>query len=316
MFGLMFGCARPRVSPWGDRGAVPIALYAQPADLGARLRAIDDETRPLELARFLEERFVDARGEAYALRGYEGRDTLGRRLVATRVASPHAVVLALGPRPWSDADESSFEPVASVELAGGGALALPVDLTSDGVPDVVLSSPSGRLAIVRVGPRGSALVDVKMGMPPTRFRRLSSGTLALSAVHEWSEATRAGLERTLSFEALSAWDGARMSDRASDVVAHHEQEAARLCVNDEALSSAADAERQILCAWHSLSSGKSESATLDELRKGLAPRLGATNGDRAIDAIARLARSPIAHTDRGAPNDTRRVDPKIDTPRD
>ncbi len=258
-----------------------IALYAEPADLESRLRAVDEETASIGLRLVREARATDARGEPYVLRSYEGRDALDRPTVATRVVSAHAVVLALGPRGWGDDSDAPYEARASIELVDAGVLDLPADLTGDGVPDVVLTDEQGRLSVARLGPHGAVFATDNLKEPVHRLRRLGK-VFALSGVVRWHEAPMFGWRRAVDFELLASWDGTRFDVRAPEVVAFHADRAASLSIDAPELTSAERAERMLRRAWHELSAGRDRSEVVVSIGSELEPIVGRANATRAV----------------------------------
>lgn len=143
------------------------ALLTPLDDLPAQLARVDAEARALGLQ-------IDARaegrlpgGEPLVALGLVGRDALGRTLRATRVVSPSAIVLALGPSELGDPRRDAA-PVALVEsvLPGGGFPSCR-DLTGDGTPDVVARADDGALAVYSVTRLGAARMPVACAFAPT-----------------------------------------------------------------------------------------------------------------------------------------------------
>lgn len=156
--GLSASCdAGKRVSPWGGAGP-KLAAYVERPDLVAHLDRIDQETAALGLVTTLDLTVEDERGETYALRSFEGRDSMGARTTATRIATGHGVVVAVGPKRETDADT----PTELVRAFGGpgGAIGFPRDANDDGSLEVMLRSRRGELLLLSLAPRGSRTIAV------------------------------------------------------------------------------------------------------------------------------------------------------------
>lgn len=160
------GCAsNHHVSPFLEVDAA--ALLRPMDDLPAQLARVDAEARALGMQ-------VESRvsgklpgGETLVAVGLVGRDASGRTLHATRVVTPSAIVLALGPTDLSDPRRDSA-PVRLVEsvLPGGGFPSC-LDLTGDGTPDVVARADDGALAVYSVTRLGATRMPVSCAFPPT-----------------------------------------------------------------------------------------------------------------------------------------------------
>jgi hypothetical protein len=171
-----------RVSPWGERGGVPLDALAARPDLAARLAAIDAETAEAGLALASEhEAELPRGGGPVVVRGYEGRNALGRLVHAVRVATSRGVVLAVGPP-----DPQSALPAAprvpwpgeaarpggswSASLATTDAASRPLlDVNHDGALDLLLRDQDGVLAIVSLEPMGSSRLAIAMTVAPDRL---------------------------------------------------------------------------------------------------------------------------------------------------
>jgi hypothetical protein len=173
-FLLSAACATDhRVSPWGERPP-PIGVLLRQPDLGRRLAEIDAETAGLGLGLTVElgATLPAARGTA-VVRGYEGADSLGRRVTAVRAATPRGVVLALGPLDPRDlARDAATELVPSLAPVEGGdanqgAWRSGTDLNGDGLPDVVARGESGALEVWSLDLFGANRYPVELEATPT-----------------------------------------------------------------------------------------------------------------------------------------------------
>lgn len=106
-------------------------------------------------------------GQPFIALGFQGLDATGTQVHATRVVTPSAIVLAIGP-----ARVALQEPPRPDELLPSllpsGAFPSGVDLTGDHAPDISLRSPDGTLAIHRIELQGSAPYPILLRANPTR----------------------------------------------------------------------------------------------------------------------------------------------------
>ncbi len=165
-FAAAGGCAsNHHVSPFLP---VDAAVLLTPVDdLPAQLARVDAEARALGLQSEARAEGKLPGGEALVALGLIGRDASGRTIRATRVVSPSAIVLALGPTELGDPLRDAA-PVALVEsvLPGGGFPSCR-DLTGDEVPDVVARADDGALAVYSVTRLGATRMPVTCAFPPT-----------------------------------------------------------------------------------------------------------------------------------------------------
>ncbi len=236
----------------------PLGLYAEPDDLEERLAAIERETAAAGLELDQEVTTSSESGTRYVVRSYRGRDRLGSPTRATRVASPHGVVLAVGPE-HERQDDAPTELVRFFELGEGRVLALPGPLVEGGEPEIVLRARSGALGVYTLGPRGAAQIPVGLPAPPTRVRELASGRLAL-AVDLRVPPDR---EPPLLAEVVATEVGSRFDVRGPEVGAFHGRERDRLSEPVAEESDAARLDRITLRAFHAIRAGEDAKITAE-----------------------------------------------------
>jgi hypothetical protein len=298
-----FGCAEPRVSPWG--AGVPLALYAAPADLQARLAEIDEETRALGLRLVREQRAAIEGGGELVARGYEGRDALGRAITAVRVATADAVVLALGPARGLGSRIDGTELVTALARADGGELAMPSDLSGDGIPDVALRGSDGALRVAIVGRRGARVEATTLYVPLLGVTRTEGGEVALVgravlpiALDARESSAGAVLEdvvvwSTNGFTRDAPGAGALRRTRARARDASNTAKDGR--------SAADEAAQAIERAWDQLLDGAKRDDVIGSLRRALDARVGAERAASLVRAFEHEARVPIGEAARRAP---------------
>lgn len=152
------------VSPFPDEGLLAAALSAS-GNLDRQLARIDEEGQRAGFVLTSERRGKLADGSVFVVRGYRATDALGRPAFATRVATPQAIVLALGPL---DASDVRPKPTELVEHLVEGGFWSGTDLNGDGAPDVVVKDALGALQVWRIDPMGAAPYPVKLLWPPDR----------------------------------------------------------------------------------------------------------------------------------------------------
>ncbi len=276
-----------------------VDLYVPKPDLEAELAEIDRETSALGLARTLEipGRFGRG-GEAFRIRGYDGKDAIGRPVHAVRVASGRAIVLAVGPLDAHDVDRSRATELVPALLPGsdpvhpldGAAYVSGTDLNGDGSPDVVLRSDAGVLEIWHLQPLGAAAYEIVMVAPPTSAADVDrDGRVDL--VGRIAAAPNDVLAPEL--DDVATFEGGRYTDASRSARAY---QAARLAMI-EALIAHADKpaddvrlRRAIERAWHAVLAGENPAKTLDALDKERAPLRLQPEVERWRKAIARAVR--------------------------
>ncbi len=167
------------MSPWGDAGRPRLADYAMRPDLEGHVAEIEVEASRLGLSEAFRVTVTDPRGgDPLVAIALEGRDDVGRKVTATRVASPWGVVLARGPLDLRDVKRATATELLRVvalegedEATPGGAVGFGAfsDLTRDQVPDLVLRSEEGRLEIWSMTARAGTQIEVRIEAAPTRF---------------------------------------------------------------------------------------------------------------------------------------------------
>jgi hypothetical protein len=297
---LLASCATDhKVSPWGEAGRLPVDLYVAKPNLEAELAKIDRETATLGLARTIEipGRF-GRNGEAFRIRGYAGKDPIGRPIHAVRVASARAVVLAVGPHDPRDVDRSRATELVPALVPGpdpahpldGAAYVSGGDLNGDGSPDVVLRSDAGVLEVWHLSPLGGSAYEIAMAAPPTSAADVDrDGRVDLVGRVLASPGDVLGPD----LEDVATFDGGRYSDTTHAARAYH---AARL-VQIEALVARADKppdaerlRRALERAWHAVLAGENPAKALDALDKERAPLKLQPEIERWRKAIARAVR--------------------------
>ena len=260
---LLSGCGpKPRVSPWGVNDAVPLRLYVEAPDLGARAEAIDTETSALGLALDQESRFSDKSGVGYLVRSYVGRDSLGRATHACRVASDRGVVLALGPPAESDPSTLATEWVRALDAGGGRVVASPGDLDGDGAFELVVRSRAGDLAIYSLGPQGARALTIELRARPTRLVDLGEHGLAVAGD---LAPPSTGDGRHLRLVDVATASPAGFSRRSKTALAFHASERDRLAPAPEGERGEVRAERRLAWAWHALAAGGPPKDILETL---------------------------------------------------
>jgi hypothetical protein len=163
---LAGGCSSNHsVSPFPPMDASP--LFAPRRDLGAQLERVSAEAGQLGLREAVRVEGQLRPDDPFVALGFEGADTLGRRVTAVRIVTSAGVVLALGPPPL--AGDRPDEPRLLLRfLEEAGAYPSGSDLNGDGAPDVALATDDGELAIYRIDLLGAARYPVTMVVRPTR----------------------------------------------------------------------------------------------------------------------------------------------------
>jgi hypothetical protein len=298
--GLAASCATDHhVSPWGEGGKVSVDLYVPKPDLEVQLAEIDRETAALGLARTLEIPGKFGRGgEAFRIRGYAGKDPIGRPIHAVRVATGRAIVLAVGPHDAHDVERSRATELVPALLPGpdpaqpldGAAYASGTDLNGDGSPDVVLKSDAGVLEIWHLLPLGAAAYEIAMIAPPTAAADVDrDGRVDLvGRVAAWPNDVLAP-----ELDDVATFEGGRYSDATRAARAYHAARLARV----EALIAHADKpaddvrlRHAIERAWHAILAGENPAKALDALDKERAPLRLQPEIERWRKAIARAVR--------------------------
>lgn len=277
------GCTSDhRVSPWGAAESPKVRDLAAPADLMRELAKLDAEARALGLARSDEIALRLPRGGGpAAVRGYEGKDMLGRPTHAVRVATPRGVVMALGPLDVHDVartEATELVPALLVEEAievgaggpdesrAGGSLSIPcgADLNGDGSPDVVVRSDDGGLEIWQILPLGASRYEVAMALArPTRAVDIDrDGRIDWmgEAARDPGDPIAPHLIDVATFDA----EGARYADTTPPARAFHARRAAApIPTGSEEGAARASLER----AFHAALAGLGEEAVKKELER-------------------------------------------------
>ena len=267
-----------RVSAWGNAAAPPLSAFVLPADLPARLQAIDSETSHLGLTLALELRgALPAAAGPIVVRAYEGVDAVGRKTHAVRIATAHAVVMAVGPLDSADHDRNqATELVAALALGPdgdlrGAALRSGSDLNGDGAPDVVLRSETGALEIWRIDRMGSSRYDVVLETSPTRAEDADGD----GSVDLLGEAWVAGTEPiSARLVDIATFDGHRYANTTEKARAYH---AARLqsfsdpATRNDSSGDAGRLQRAVQGCWHAILAGRPRKNALAALDRELVP---------------------------------------------
>jgi hypothetical protein len=278
-----------RVSPWGSAAAPPLSLFAAPADLQARLQAIDSETSGLGLTLALElHGALPAAGGPIIVRAYQGADAIGRKTHAVRIATPYAVVMAVGPLDSSERDRDQPTELVAALIMGpssvpqkgagdrggelqGAALRSGTDLNGDGAPDVVLRSETGALEMWRISRMGSNRYDVILETRPTRAEDADgdgSVDLAGEVFVPGSEPISAELVDIATF------DGERYANSTETARAYHEirlQALSEQSARNPSLGDAARLKRAVEGCWHAILAGRPRKTALAALDREMVP---------------------------------------------
>jgi hypothetical protein len=274
------GCAsNHHVSPWGERPSSMLEAYMSPSDLPAQLAVVDAETASLGLVKTEESTFElppKGSGRTAVLRGYAGRDVAHRPVHAVRVATPHGVVLALGPLEAGDLDRGLATELVPA-LVGGepgkeatSALAFRsgTDLNGDGTPDVVVKNEAGALAIWRVGELGSGAYTITMATAPTRAVDVEGDAhIAL-----WGQVAVDPADPIAPVLAdVATFDGSAYANATRPARAWHQREAA-LRPARKTDGDAARLRAAIERAWHTILAGTPREGVLGELAREPVPK--------------------------------------------
>jgi hypothetical protein len=161
VFSLASCTSNHHVSPF----AVDPALYLAPRpDLEGQLARAERETRGSGLVETTRVQGKLAGGDSFVALGYQGRALSGEVVHATRVVTPFAVVLAEGP------ETDASRPTELVPFVFEKAYPSGLDLTGDGVADVVLRAGDGRLAVYRVDGASATPYPLRIASPPNAGR--------------------------------------------------------------------------------------------------------------------------------------------------
>jgi hypothetical protein len=288
------------VSPWGQDGRLSVDAYVRKPDLGAELAEIDRETRAHGLDRTIE---IDGTlgkkgGEAFKIRGYAGKDSIGRPIHAVRVATARGVVLAVGPVDIRDVDRSRATELVPALYPGpdpkhpleGAAFASGTDLTGDGSPDLVLTSDRGALEVWHIEPLGAAAYEIVMATTPTSAADVDrDGKVDLVGRIEGEPDDQLKPE----LDDVATFERGRFTNTSAAARAY---QAARLIRVEAAIAKAekpSDEERlthAIERAWHAVLAGQNASTTLATFDKEKTPRKLSIEVERWRKAIAKAAR--------------------------
>jgi hypothetical protein len=231
-------------------------------------------------------------GGPLRIRSYEGTDALGRTIHAVRVASAHAVVMALGPLDPGDPDRMAKTALvpALVQEAGSrgvGAFRSGTDLAGDGAVSVVVRNDAGHLAIWRIAPLGASPYPIALVGQPTRGLD-ADGDGRVDLVSEVPVDASDPIAPRLTD--VATFDGAGFSNRTEGARAFHAalaEPAGTPTTSDEVRLRGA-----IEHAWHSVLAGRSKEDALKQLGREVVPvrlRAAVERWTAAISSI--LARS-------------------------
>lgn len=154
---LLAGCSsNHHVSPF----AVDPALYLAPRpDLAGQLARAERETQGSKLVEVERVEGKLGSGHVFVAIGYEGKGRTGEPVYATRVVTPFAVVLAEGP------EAAPERPTQLVPFVREKAYPSGLDLTGDGLADVVLRAADGGLGVFRVDGTSAAAYPIVIAFP-------------------------------------------------------------------------------------------------------------------------------------------------------
>jgi hypothetical protein len=288
----------------------PLTAYVGEPDLEAQLEVVDGETGALGLTLEREVRGKLPRGGgAVVVRGYAGRDALGRPTHAVRVATSRGVVMAVGPLEAVEPRDRATELVAALVPGGvgdadAGAFQSGTDLQGDGSPDVVLRNEGGVLEVWGISTIGSSPYGIEMEVAATR---------ALDA-DEDGRVDFAGEARVFAGEAIGArledvavFEGGRYSNNAAGARGWHGKRVEALRALGKAgaaagagagagaapsppVSDEVRLRRAIELAWHRILAGGSREEALKELDREKVPALLRSAFNNSRDRVERIGR--------------------------
>ena len=278
---LLAACPSPSVSPWGQSGGPSLRLYLEKTDLQANLQQIAAEVQSLALEQTGRFEVKDAGGERYTVLSFEGRNSLGHKTTAVRVASEHGVVVALGPLRELDPPQPT-ELVRSLAEEGGGTFAFPRDITSDGLPDLLLRDGRGQELLLGLQPHGTRATSIEPGGTLWSIERRESDFLLLRAVgcirgRQGPDSEAMELQATLKpCPSLTErqrpllvplfYSGQRFERNRTAAREWHQLRADRLQARRSPKLSAIADLMELEAAFHALSAGADSETVLTELR--------------------------------------------------
>ena len=278
---LLAACPSPSVSPWGQSGGPSLRLYLEKADLQANLQQIAAEVQGLALEQTGSFEVKDAGGERYRVLSFEGRNSLGHKTTAVRVASEHGVIVALGPLRELDTPQPT-EFVRSLAEEGGGTISFPRDITSDGLPDLLLSDGRGQELLLGLQPHGTRTTSIETGGNLWSIERRENDFLLLRALgcirgRQGLDSAAIELEATLKpCPSLTQIErpllvplflsGQRFERSRSAAREWHQLRADRLQARRSPKLSATADLMELEAAFHALSAGADSEIVLTELR--------------------------------------------------
>jgi hypothetical protein len=276
---LLAGCGgNHHVSPWGAETGPRLDSFLPREDLAAELALIDAETATLGLILTEEIRAElppRGSGQPAVLRSYRGLDAAGRAVHAVRVATPRAVVLAVGPLEAADFDRQKATELVPTLLVGaggeGGAFRSGTDLNGDGTLDVVLRNDAGALSIWHLGELGSGLYAVRMATPPLRGIDVEGSLGEPSGrIDLWGQLPLDPADPIAPRLAdVATFSAGAYSDDTTAARAWHAREAARpVTAGSDAARLRAALER----AWHAVLGGQAPEPVLQALRREPVPQ--------------------------------------------
>lgn len=286
---LLASCASDHhVSPWGARSKPSLAAFIPRPDLDGRLAAVDAETAALGLSRSAELRAeLPRKGGTAVIRGYQGLDAAGRAVHAVRVATPHGVVMAVGPLDAGDIDRRTATKLVAALVGDeqSGAFQSGTDLNRDGLLDVVLRNEAGALSVWHVDRLGSGAYEIDMAAPPTRAADIDGdgyadleGELPIAA----NDPIAPRLSDVATFE-----DG-RYSNRSPAARAWHARAAA---IPVPKSPDRARLRGAVEHAWHAILAGQTVEGPLRELHQEQVPGPLRAAFDRHSRAVGELSRA-------------------------
>lgn len=281
-----------------------LGAFIERPDLDARLALVETEAAALrlELTSEIPVKLPHGGGPA-RIRGYAGKDSLGRPVHAIRAASARAVVMAVGPLDAPDtARDTATElvPALVVEAGdrGGAAFQSGTDLTGDGEISVVARSETGRLAIWRMTPLGAAPYPIAIQAPPTRGLDVDGdGRVDLAGELPIDR----GDAIAPRFDDVAMFDGVGFSDRTEGARAFHAR-FAELATPPKVDARPSDELRLRVAlerAWHAVLAGKSKDDALKALAREVAPARLRASFERWESVISSLPAAPASGTPGG-----------------
>lgn len=258
----------PRLAPYFQPG---------PPDLRPQVAAIDAEIAGSGLK--LSQELWGKLGPMYPeksllIRGYVGKDAAHHQKTAVRVATPYAVVMALGPHLAGELSQEATElvPALMFGVEAQWAFASGTDLNGDDLPDVILRSAAGELEIWGISSHSAMRYPIQMEARAVRGLD-ADGDGKVDLGGDAGDITDKNDESTPYWEDVAVWDLEKRMywNRADGARAWHRWQYEKFRDQEEKQGKGmADATRlryALEKAWHRMLGGEDVKAVL----KGLDP---------------------------------------------